>query len=181
MKRIETFLNARGKTLIGWDEILEGGLPPRAAVMSWRGVSGGFEAALQAHDVVMSPTSHCYFDYPQAASGEPEAINAPVISLCKVYSFEPVPPDLPADKAGHILGTQGNLWTEHVATAEHARFMLFPRAIALAEVGWTDKKLKNFTSFSERMNAVYPRLDDMGINYRAPKPGEEYLCGEASQ
>lgn len=176
VKRMEKYLNSKGKKIIGWDEILEGGLPPRAMVMSWRGTDGGIKAAQQGHDVIMSPTSNCYFDYPQAPEGEPEQINAPAIPMCKVYAFEPVPDALDTKQAKHILGTQANLWTEHVETTEHAEYLVYPRAAALAEVAWTQKDLKNWSDFQSRMMQIYPRLGMMGINYRAPKDGDEKLC-----
>jgi len=169
IKRIENFLNSRGKRLIGWDEILEGGLAPNAAVMSWRGVSGGIEAATAGHDVVMSPTSHCYFDYYQAKQGEPEAIGG-YLPLEKVYQFEPVPEELDAKKAQHILGAQANVWTEYIPTAEHAEYMLLPRLAALSEVVWSPGKYRNYGAFLLRMNKHYDRLEQAGINFRVPTP-----------
>ena len=142
IRRVEKFLNYHSKKLIGWDEILEGGLAPEATVMSWRGFNGGKEAAEQGHDVVMCPTSYCYFDYYQANPDfEPEAIGG-FLPLKKVYSFEPVPEDLSADKVKHILGAQGNVWTEFIATPEHAEYMSVPRMTALAEVVWTPAELR---------------------------------------
>lgn len=168
IKRIESFLDSKGKKLIGWDEILEGGLPPRASVMSWRGTQGGILAAVQGHDVVMSPTSNCYFDYPQSDKKEPNSIGAAPLPMCKVYDYEPVPGNLTAAQAKHILGAQGNLWTEHVETTEHAEYMTWPRAAAMAEVGWTRKELKDWAGFQTRMNVIYPHWDVMGLNYRKP-------------
>jgi hexosaminidase len=175
IKRMEKFINSKGKKIIGWDEILEGGLPPRASVMSWRGMEGGITAARSGHDVVMTPTSHCYFDYLQATEGEPRGIGG-FVPLCRVYSFEPVPKDMTAEEAEHIIGTQGNLWTEYIEKTTYAEYMAYPRAAALAEVAWTPKNLKNWNDFQDRMKAVYARMDVLGINYRKPKENESALC-----
>jgi len=165
VKRIEKFLNSKGKTLLGWDEILEGGLAPNAVVMSWRGTEGGIAAARAGHDVVMSPTSHCYFDYYQGDPlAEPLAIGG-FVPLRKVYSFEPVPLELTTEDAARILGAQANLWTEYVLTPKHAEYMTFPRIAALAEVGWTAKQKRDWTDFTARMNKQYVRYDRAGINY----------------
>ncbi|MFP4471610.1 MAG: beta-N-acetylhexosaminidase, partial [Bacteroidales bacterium] len=140
IKRMEKYLNSKGKRLIGWDEILEGGLAPEATVMSWRGFDGGIEAARQGHDVVMSPVSHCYFDYYQGNPDfEPVAIGG-FTTLKKVYSFDPTPPVLNAEEAKHILGGQGNVWTEYIPSPEHAEYMSTPRMTALAEVLWSPKE-----------------------------------------
>lgn len=168
IKRIETFLNSRGKRLIGWDEILEGGLAPRATVMSWRGTLGGITAARAGHDVIMSPTSHCYFDYYQGQVDEPRAIGG-FLPLEKVYFFEPVPPELKPEEAIHILGAQGNLWTEYIKTPQHAEYMLFPRLLALAEVVWSPKT-KNWPDFQSRLTSHYDRLALREINFRVPPP-----------
>lgn len=169
IRRIEKFLNARGKRIIGWDEILEGGLAPNAAVMSWRGVQGGIQAAEAGHDVVMSPTSHCYFDYYQGKYGEPKGIGG-YIPLELVYSYEPVPQELSKDKQKHILGAQANLWTEYISTTEHVEFMLLPRMAALAELVWTPKDKRNYQNFQDRMVEHYHRLTAMKINFRLPPP-----------
>ena len=137
IRRIETFLNSHARKLIGWDEILEGGLAPNATVMSWRGTSGGTAAAGEGHDVVMSPTSHCYLDYYQAKFDEPKGIGG-FLPLEKVYSFEPVPGSLPPRKTRHILGAQVNVWTEYIATTDHVEYMLLPRLCALSEVVCVD-------------------------------------------
>ncbi|MFA6449107.1 MAG: beta-N-acetylhexosaminidase [bacterium] len=173
--RMEKFVNSKGKKLIGWDEIIEGGLPPRATVMSWRGMEGGIAAARTGHDVVMSPTSHCYFDYLQALGGEPRAIGG-FVPLCRVYSFEPVPKDLTPEEAEHIIGVQGNLWTEYIDKASYAEYMAYPRAAALAEVGWTPASHKDWNDFTARMKSVYIHMDVLGINYRKPKENESDLC-----
>ncbi|MBE9491350.1 MAG: family 20 glycosylhydrolase [Bacteroidetes bacterium] len=165
IQRIEKFLNAHGKKLIGWDEILEGGLAQEATVMSWRGMDGGIAAAQMNHDVVMTPTSHCYFDYYQADPAfEPKAIGG-YTTLKKVYELEPVPPVLNEEQSSHILGVQGNVWTEYIKTPEHVEYMSVPRMIALAEVAWTRTKYKGWDNFIERMENQYPRLDLMDINY----------------
>jgi hexosaminidase len=165
-QRIEEFLVSKGRRLIGWDEILEGGLPPRTAVMSWRGIAGGVVAANAGHDVVMSPTSHCYFDYAQAEGpGEPESIGG-FIPLSKVYAFDPVPPDLPAERQRHILGAQGNVWTEFIWTPEQAEYFAFPRATALAEVVWSKAGTKDYSDFLRRLAKHCARLDGLRVNYR---------------
>jgi hexosaminidase len=167
IRRIEAYLHARGRRMIGWDEILEGGLAPNASVMSWRGMEGGIQAAHEGHDVVMTPTSHCYFDYYQSSdvSAEPPAIGG-FLPLEKVYAFEPVPLGCTAGEAQHILGAQGNLWTEYVSTPKHAGYMLFPRTTALAEVVWSVTDNRNFADFEQRLQAFLPHLKKMGMNYR---------------
>lgn len=165
IKRIEGFLNSQGRQLIGWDEILEGGLAPNAAVMSWRGTEGGIAAAKAKHPVVMTPTSHCYFDYYQGnPESEPLAIGG-FLPLEKVYSFDPVPAGLTDDEAKMILGAQANLWTEYVADSSHADYMTFPRLCALAELCWTSPGHKNYDDFSMRLIQQLKRFDAIGINY----------------
>jgi hexosaminidase len=163
-RRIEGMLSRLGKRLIGWDEIMEGGLPARTAVMSWRGVAGGLEAARSGHDVVMTPTSHCYFDYYQGDPAlEPIAIGA-FIPLETVYSFEPTPDSLTPAEAKHILGVQANLWTEYIPQPANAEYMYFPRLSAIAEIGWTAKHLRSWPSFLDRMETQFKRYDARGIN-----------------
>ncbi|AFK03288.1 Glycoside hydrolase, family 20, catalytic core [Emticicia oligotrophica DSM 17448] len=165
IKRIDKFLTSKGRKLMGWDEILEGGLSPNATVMSWRGVQGGIEAAKQKHDVVMTPNSYVYIDYYQSHPiTEPLAIGG-FLPLEKVYSYEPVPTELTPEEAKHILGAQVNLWTEYVATPEQAEYMTFPRASALAEVAWTPSINKNFADFSRRVEKHFKRLEVMNVNY----------------
>jgi hexosaminidase len=165
IKRIEQFLNYHGKKMIGWDEILEGGLAPEATVMSWRGFNGGMEAAEQEHDVIMCPTSYCYFDYYQANPDfEPEAIGG-FIPLKKVYSFEPVPEGLAAEKVKYILGAQGNVWTEFITTPEQAEYMALPRMTALSEVVWSTAENKNWDGFRERLKKQFERFDILKVNY----------------
>jgi hexosaminidase len=165
IKRIEKFLASNNRTLIGWDEILEGGLAPNATVMSWRGFKGGIEAAESGHDVVMTPTGHCYLDYYQGPiDTEPVAFNA-TLSLKQVYKFNPIPKELSADKAKHILGGQGNLWTEQVPNKEHMQYMTFPRMAAMAEVLWTNSTQRKWDDFCERIGDMTTTYSDMGINY----------------
>ena len=165
IKRIEKFLMANNRILIGWDEILEGGLAPNATVMSWRGFNGGIEAANSGHNVVMTPTSHCYLDYYQGpVDTEPVAFNAS-LPLKRVYKFNPVPAELDADKARFILGGQGNLWTEHVANKAHMQYMAFPRMAAMAEVLWTKEDKRDWIDFSQRIGQYRATYDAMGINY----------------
>jgi hexosaminidase len=165
IKRIEKFLVSKDRKLIGWDEILEGGLAPEATVMSWRGLEGGIAAARQGHDVVMTPGSYCYFDHYQAdPKTEPKAIGG-YTTLKKVYSYEPVPGELTKEQSKYILGAQGNVWTEYIPTPEHAEYMAVPRMIALAEVDWTPKNLKNWNDFRTRLEPEFRRLDLLHVNY----------------
>jgi hexosaminidase len=165
IRRIETFLNARGRTLMGWDEILEGGLAPNAAVMSWRGVEGGIAAAKAGHPVVMTPTSNCYFDYYQGDPAlEPPGIGG-FLPLSKVYAFEPVPAVLTPEESRFIVGAQGNLWTEYIATPSHAEYMTFPRIAAMAEAGWTSAAGRDWDDFLRRLTVQLRRYDRLGVNY----------------
>jgi len=166
IRRMSRFLADRGKKLIGWDEILEGGLAPGATVMSWRGMTGGIEAAKAGRDVVMSPRTPCYLDYRQAAEGEPKAIGNVVNSLEDAYAFNPIPPELDAEQAKHVLGLQGNVWTEYMPDMRHVEYMIWPRAAALAEVGWTAAEAKDWLSFRRRVKADEKRLANLGSNYR---------------
>jgi len=169
IKRMERFLNAQGRQLIGWDEILEGGLAPNAMVMSWRGSEGGIQAALAGHDVVMSPNTHCYFDYYQSTDqeNEPPAIGG-FIPLEKVYAFDPVPKNLSPEQAAHIIGVQGNIWTEFIPTAQQVEYMAYPRGSALAEVMWSDPGSRDFGEFGQRLGVFLERLKKMGVYYRDP-------------
>jgi hexosaminidase len=164
--RMEKFLNAHDRQIIGWDEILEGGLAPGATVMSWRGVTGGIEAARQGHDVIMTPTSHMYFDYYQAPKeGEPLAIGG-LLPLQKVYMFEPTPEVLTVEESEYVLGVQANLWTEYIKTGDYAEYMAYPRACALAEVAWTPKDKRDYADFYQRMKYHVKRLEAMDVNFR---------------
>lgn len=167
IRRIERFVSAHGRTLVGWSEILQGGIAKNATVMDW--IGGATEAARAGHDVVMSPTRYCYFDYYQSAdySSEPPAASyAPPLLLSQVYSFDPMPTNLPAPFQSHILGTQGNLWTEHVPNLKHAEYMIFPRECAIAEVAWSAQSSRNWDDFMRRLSIHARRLDELGINYR---------------
>jgi len=163
---IEKHLNAKGKKIIGWDEILEGGLAPNAAVMSWRGEEGGTAAANLSHAVVMTPGGYCYFDHYQDTpiTKEPLAIGG-YTSLSKVYNYQPIPKNLPADKTSYILGAQGNVWTEYITTFKQVQYMSNPRICALAEILWTANEIKDFNGFKERLKLHSQLLDALGINY----------------
>ncbi len=163
IRRIEQFLSANGRKLIGWDEILEGGLAPGSTVMSWRGVEGGVAAARLNHDAIMTPTSHAYFDYYQAdRATEPIAIGG-FLPLQKVYGYEPIPDGLEPELHHHILGAQGNVWTEYMKTDEKVLYMAFPRAIAMAEVGWSAVDRRDWDDFLSRLKDHKHRMDVMGI------------------
>ena len=165
IKRIEKFIVSKNRKMIGWDEILEGGLAPEATVMSWRGVEGGIAAARMGHDAIMTPGAYCYFDHYQAdPASELKAIGG-FTTLKKVYSYEPTPAELTKDEAKHILGAQGNLWTEFIPTPAHAEYMAIPRMLALSEVVWSPKSIRNWTDFRHRMASQYIRLKLMKVNY----------------
>ena len=169
--QMDTFLTAHGRRLVGWDEILEGGLAPGAVVMSWRGTRGGIEAARAGHDVVMTPTSHVYLDYVQSRDRAAEPVGpGAVLTLDTVYAFEPVPAELTPAEARHVLGAQGNLWTEYVPTPKQAEYMAYPRLSALAEVTWTPKDGRDFADFRRRLGAHLRRLDALDVHYRPPGP-----------
>jgi hexosaminidase len=167
IRRMDTYLTSKGRRLIGWDEILEGGLAPNATVMSWRGTAGGIAAAREGHDVVMAPTSHTYLDYYQSRDlkKEPRAFGG-FLPLDTVYAYEPVPATLSATEAQHILGAQGQLWTEYMKTPRQVEYMAFPRLSALAEVVWTPAALKNFAEFRARLVIHMRRLAALGVNAR---------------
>jgi hexosaminidase len=169
IRRIEKFLRAHGRRLIGWDETLEGGLAPDATVMSWRGTAGGIEAARQGHDVIMTPTNPMYFDYYQGnPASEPLAIGG-FVPLDSVYAYEPVPSALTPKQAAHVLGAQGNLWTEYIPTPTQAEYMLLPRMLALSEVLWSPREVRNWQGFLKRLPAQLARLDAMNVRYRVPE------------
>jgi hexosaminidase len=175
IQRMEKYINGKGKILIGWDEILEGGLAPNAWVMSWRGEAGGIEAAKQKHNVIMTPNSYVYLDYYQGKpSLEPLAIGG-YLPLDKVYSYNPMPAELTAEEASYIKGVQANVWTEYISTPEKAEYMSLPRMAALAEVAWTDYALKNYADFQKRMETQYKRYDLKGINYSKSTNDVRYL------
>ena len=165
IKRLEKFLVAHDRRLIGWDEILEGGLPPEATVMSWRGIEGGITAANQGHDVVMSPSNELYLDYLQTDSPNEPPGRPATITLKQVYAFEPVPAALAADKRAHILGLQANVWTEHMRSFARVEHAIFPRIAALAETAWSPQSKKNWEGFLTRLPAQLQRYRAMDIAY----------------
>lgn len=163
VSRVEKYLNSKGRNIIGWDEILEGGLAPNATVMSWRGIEGGITAAKAGHDAIMTPNPYAYLDHYQE---EPEI--APVTiggynTLKKTYSYNPVPADADSTVSQHIIGVQANCWAEYMPTEERRDYQIFPRLIAIAETGWTPVDKKDFASFCERMAEDFERLDVMGV------------------
>ncbi|MGQ9621175.1 MAG: beta-N-acetylhexosaminidase [Bacteroidales bacterium] len=165
IKRIEKFLISKGKRLIGWDEIMEGGLAPEATVMSWRGIASGIEAAKQNHNVIMTPTCYFYLDYYQAEPDkEPLAIGG-YLPLETVYSFDPHFEELTEEQHKHILGVQGNVWTEYIPSPGHLEYMACPRMFAISEVGWTQPSKKDFEDFLARFTVQCARYDAMNINY----------------
>ena len=164
--RVEKFVNSKGKNIIGWDEILEGGLAPNATVMSWRGNEGGIAAAKDSHTVIMSPNTHCYFDHYQTESRETEPIAiGGFLPVEKVYAFDPIPEELEVEKHQFILGGQANLWTEYIETESHAEYMLLPRMTALSEALWTAKEDKNWDDFKIRLTDFRNTYDALGVNY----------------
>ncbi|MET0634636.1 MAG: beta-N-acetylhexosaminidase [Chitinophagaceae bacterium] len=164
VQRMEKFINSKGRKLIGWDEILEGGLAPNAAVMSWRGEAGGIEAAKLRHEVVMSPTTYLYFDYKQVEKDDSLTIGG-YLPLEKVYSYEPYPAGLTAEENAFITGVQANLWTEYITNIEKIEYMVFPRMEALSEISWSGKNKKDWTRFETKLPAQFSRYDLLKINY----------------
>lgn len=165
IQRMEKYLNSKGRQIIGWDEILEGGLAPNATVMSWRGIEGGIAAAKQKHDVIMTPGEFCYFDHYQSRStNEPLAIGG-FLPVSKVYSYEPVPAELNSDEAKYIKGAQANLWSEYINNNDYMEYMVYPRACALAEVLWSPKDKRNYDNFTDRLKVHVKRLDAKKVNY----------------
>ena len=164
--RVQKILNNYEKKIIGWDEIIEGGLVNDATVMSWRGEEGGIFAAKAGNNAIMSPTSHLYFDYYQARTGEPLAIGG-LIPLEKVYSYEPIPEGLDINQATKILGAQGNVWTEYIKTPEMVEYMSVPRMTALSEIVWSKRKKRDFSEFRKRLNFYKYFLDKKKVNYRS--------------
>ena len=165
MTRIEKFLNSKGRQIIGWDEILEGDVAPNATVMSWRGTSGGIKAAQMGHDVIMTPNLYCYFDYLQTADSKDEPLGiGGYVPVEKVYSLDPTAA-LTEEQAKHILGAQANLWTEYIATTEHAEYMILPRMAALAEVQWTQPEKKDYADFPQRLPRLIKFYQRDSMNY----------------
>ena len=167
VRQMDGYLTAHGRRLIGWDEILEGGLAENATVMSWRGTAGGIDAARAGHDVVMAPNSHTYFDHLQSRNRKTEPLSiGGFLPLDTVYAFEPVPAALSATEAKHILGAQAQVWTEYIPDAKHVEYMLFPRMAALAEAVWTPVNRRSYSNFVERLGPHLVRLQAMDVNYR---------------
>ena len=168
IKQIDRFLDSKGRRLVGWDEILEGGLAPGATVMSWRGEAGGIQAAKEGHDVIMTPTDTCYFDYYQSkdTKKEPLAIGG-FLPLETVYRYEPLPKALTEAEAKHVLGVEFQLWTEYIPDPKQSEYMAFPRACAMSEVAWSAKGDRNYTEFLSRLNNHFARLKAMDVNYRS--------------
>ena len=165
MKRVEKFLEGKHRKMMGWDEILEGGLAPGAAVMSWRGEQGGIDAARMKHDVVMTPGTPCYFDHYQAGpEGEPIAIGG-MNTLKRVYEYDPLPKELKPQEAAYIMGAQANLWTEYISANEQVEYMVLPRMLALAEVLWSKKESKDWQGFNERLQPQFRYFDQKGYHY----------------
>jgi hexosaminidase len=163
--RMEKYINSKGKQIIGWDEILEGGLAPNATVMSWRGTSGAIQAAKKGHDVILTPSSHCYFDHYQSDNeNEPLAIGG-FLPLEKVYHFNPIPEELTKDESRYVQGAQGNVWTEYMQTEKQLEYMAFPRVVALSEVVWSSPENKNYIDFISRLAKYQKRLDQLDVNY----------------
>ena len=165
VSRVENILRKYNKKLIGWDEIIEGGLIADATVMSWRGEEGGIIAAQSGNNAIMTPTSHMYFDYYQAKTGEPLAIRG-LITLDKVYSYEPIPEGLDINEATKILGAQANVWTEYIKKPEMVEYMSVPRMTALSEIVWSKRKGRDIDEFRKRLNFFRYFLDKKDINYR---------------
>jgi len=177
IRRIEKFLNANDRNIIGWDEILEGGIAPNATVMSWRGIEGGIAAAKQHHSVIMTPGTHCYFDYYQVSQEEQkkEALTGSKrhTTVEKVYSYEPTPFVLNTEERKYILGAQGNVWTEYMPTWDLVEYNILPRMTALSEVVWSSKKNRNWKDFHMRLQHIVKRYDALGYNYAKHSINEE--------
>ncbi len=171
IRRMEAWLNARGRRMVGWDEILEGGLAENATVMSWRGEEGGIAAAKAGHDVVMAPGQYVYFDHYQSLdqTREPIAIGG-YTPLSKVYAYEPAPAALTPAEAAHVLGTQCQLWSEYIPDTRHLEYMAFPRLCAFAEAAWSPAQGRDYAAFRLRLEAHLQRLDRLQVNYRPLTP-----------
>lgn len=186
IKRVEKIVESKNRKLIGWDEILEGGLAPGATVMSWRGIGGGIEAARSGHDIIMTPTSNCYFDYSQTHAKHQPPTGGGYLPLKTVYAFDPTPRDLTAEQATHVLGGQGNIWTEHIPNMRQVELMTFPRACAMAEDTWSAADRKDCPDFLQRLDGLKKRLSILGVNYfeepgPPPDPIGEWKPSQMSQ
>ena len=183
IQRIEKHVNSKGRQIIGWDEILEGGLAPNATVMSWRGTEGGIAAAQQSHDVIMTPNGGgLYFDHKQSTSADEPTNIGGLSNYAKVYNYDPMPKELTADQQKYVIGVQANLWTEYVQTPAKVEYMIMPRIFSLAEIAWTQPERKDLKNFSEERLPVHlARLDKTGTNYWVPTPlglDEKVINGE---
>ncbi|RAJ02566.1 hexosaminidase [Chitinophaga skermanii] len=171
VQRMEKYLNGKGRNIIGWDEILEGGLAPNAAVMSWRGEEGGIAAAKLKHNVVMTPNNYVYLDYYQASPKNEPILNiGGYLPLSRVYNYEPLPAELTEEEKKYIIGFQGNLWTEYLSTEDQVDYMVYPRALAIAETGWSPANKKDYDAFLGKLKNVLFNLDQQGVHYRIPEP-----------
>jgi hexosaminidase len=166
IQRIEKYLNGKGREIIGWDEILEGGLAPNASIMSWRGEKGGIEAANQHHQVMMTPGTYCYFDHSQSKTEDSLTIGG-YLPLETVYDYNPFPAELSAENQQYILGAQANVWTEYMANPQKVEYMIFPRLSAMSEVLWSRKEDKNFDDFLQRMQKQYQRYELWNVRYNS--------------
>ncbi len=164
IQRMEKYINSKGRSIIGWDEILEGGLAPNALVMSWRGEEGGIAAAKENHEVIMTPGSHVYFDHSQSRNDDSVTIGG-FLPLDKVYSYEPIPAELPADKAKFVLGAQANVWTEYINNPKKVEYTIFPRLGALSEVLWSPREKRNWKQFEQKVPVMMQRYRQWGANY----------------
>lgn len=164
IQRIEKYLNSKGRQIIGWDEILEGGLAPNATVMSWRGEQGGIEAARQKHNVIMTPGAWMYFDHSQDKKEDSVTIGG-YTTVQKVYSYEPIPKELSADDAKYVWGAQANIWTEYMNNVSKVEYMIFPRMSALSEVLWSQQSQRNWNRFDQKLRAEFKRYDWWKVNY----------------
>lgn len=164
IQRVEKYINSKGRKIIGWDEILEGGLAPNATVMSWRGEKGGIAAAKENHQVIMTPGGWCYFDHSQKKNEDSVTIGG-YTTVQKVYSYEPIPKELEGDQAKWVLGAQGNVWTEYMTNIRKVEYQIFPRMSALSEVLWSPKEKRNLPWFEQRLLQQFKRYDLWGANY----------------
>jgi hexosaminidase len=165
IQRMEKFVNSKGKTIIGWDEILEGGLAPNAVVMSWRGEKGGIAAAKEKHMVIMTPQEPMYFNQSQMVKDDSLTAAGKYIPLEKVYNYEPVPAELSTEEAKYVWGAQANLWTEYIANIPKVEYMLFPRLSALSEVLWSPKEKRDYQNFTRKLPTQKKRYELWGANY----------------
>jgi hexosaminidase len=164
IQRIEKYVNSKGRNIIGWDEILEGGVAPNATIMSWQGEQGGIAAAKDHHNVIMTPGAYCYLDHSQSKNEDSVTIGG-YLPLEKVYGYEPIPKELNAEQGKYVLGAQGNVWTEYMGTSKKVEYMIFPRMSALSEVLWSPKEKKNWNDFEKRLPAIMRRYELWNANY----------------